>query len=89
MAEFVYVLCAATAIVCAVLLQRQYRRRRTALLLWSAVGFAGLSVNNVMLVLDLLIVPEADLAVARSVIGLVSLGCILVGLIWTAGASRS
>ena len=88
MAEFVYILCAATSIACAVLLTRQYLRRRTALLLWSALGFGGLSLNNVILCIDLIVVPNLDLSIVRSVTALISLGFILFGLVWDSGASR-
>ena len=43
MAEVIYVLCAVTSVVCAVLLQRQYAKTGTTLLAWSAVCFAGLA----------------------------------------------
>ena len=44
-ASVVYVLCALTALACAVLLFRGYRASGARLLLWSAVCFAGLTLN--------------------------------------------
>jgi hypothetical protein len=51
--NLVYLLCAATSIVCAILLIRGYRRARERLLLWSGACFIGLALNNVLLVIDL------------------------------------
>lgn len=82
MAEFVYSLCALTAIACAVLLLRGYRRSRTRLLFWSALCFAGLALNNVLLLVDLYVVPDMDLFVARTSVALLAMMVLLYGLIW-------
>ena len=83
MAETVYLLCALTSILCAGLLIRSYRRSRTPLLLWSSLCFVGLALNNALLFVDLvLFVQEVELAIARSMIGLVSLLILIFGLIW-------
>ena len=82
LATVVYLLCAATSALCAVLLARAYRASRTRLLLWSAICFGGLMVNNVLLVVDLEVVPDIDLALLRDVTGLVSIAVLLFGLIW-------
>lgn len=81
-AEIVYVLCAVTSLFCAVLLFRGYRRWRTRLLLWSTLCFAGLAVNNILLFIDLVVVPTIDLAVVRGVVALVAVGLLVIGLIW-------
>ena len=82
MAEAVYVLCAVTSILCAVLLLRGHQRSKTPLLFWSALCFAGLALNNLMLLTDLVLVPSVDLTVWRSVVAVVAIGVLLVGLIW-------
>ncbi len=82
MAEAVYMLCALTSMFCAFLQVRSYLRQRTRLLLWSSACFVGLAVNNVMLFVDLVVVPDVDLAVARTAIALVAILMLLVGLIW-------
>lgn len=83
MAETVYLLCALTSMVCAGLLIRSYRLNRTPLLLWSSLCFVGLALNNALLFVDLvLFVHEVELAIVRSVIGLVSLLILIFGLIW-------
>ncbi|HVI02649.1 MAG TPA: DUF5985 family protein [Enhygromyxa sp.] len=82
MPETVYILCAVTSLFCAVLLWRSHRRNGTRLLMWSTLCFVGLALNNVMLVIDLLIVPDVDLAIARSGTALGSMMLLLIGLIW-------
>jgi hypothetical protein len=78
----VYILCALTASVCALLLFQAWARTRLPLLFWSALCFAGLTVSNVILVIDLLVVPEIDLLEWRTLTALGSLSLLLYGLIW-------
>jgi hypothetical protein len=82
MAAIVYLLCAATSILCAVLLVRGYRRSRSRLLLWSSLAFAGLAGNNALLVVDRLLVPTVDLATLRLVPAVVGMACLVYGLVW-------
>jgi hypothetical protein len=82
MAEAVYVLCALTSVVCAILLLNGYRASRTPLLFWSSLCFVALALNNVLLFVDLVMVPGTDLAVWRSVIALAGMLLLLYGLIW-------
>ena len=84
MATVVYVLCAITSWRCAVLLLRGYRANRTRLLLWSAVCFGFLAVNNLLLVADKVIVTGTDLQLARTLTALAGVGVLLYGLIWEA-----
>ena len=82
MALLVYVLCAVTSIVCALLLLRGYRQSRVRLLMWSAACFACFALNNILLIIDVRIVPEQDLSIARSIPSLVGVALLLYGLIW-------
>ena len=82
MPEFVYGLCALTSIVCAALMFRGYRRSRTRLLFWSAWCFAGLALNNALLLVDLYVVPAVDLFVIRTSVALLAMLILLYGLIW-------
>ncbi|MBA3463054.1 MAG: hypothetical protein H0T46_24065 [Deltaproteobacteria bacterium] len=83
MAEAVYLLCALTSLLCAILLFRSYRAQRSRLLMWSTLCFAGLSINNTLLFVDLVIVADAiDLSLARSGTALVSVLLLLIGLVW-------
>lgn len=81
-ATVVYLLCAATSALCAALLVRSYLASRTRLLLWSALCFGGLMVNNILLVVDLRLVVGTDLGVLRDVTGLAAISVLLFGLIW-------
>jgi hypothetical protein len=85
MAEVVYLLCAATSLLCASMLIRSWLRTRVRLLFWSSVCFAGLAVNNVLLFIDLVLVTTAiDLSIVRGVCALVSLAVLLGALVWDA-----
>ena len=81
-ATVVYLLCAATSALCAALLVRAYLASRTRLLLWSAICFGGLMVNNVLLVVDLRVVVGTDLSLLRDLTGLAAVSVLLFGLIW-------
>jgi hypothetical protein len=82
MAGAVYFVCALTSVLCAVLLVRQWRMTHVRLLLWSALGFSGLALNNVLLFVDRVLIPEHDLLLLRDVSGLLALSVLLFGLIW-------
>jgi hypothetical protein len=77
----VYLLCLITSIGCAGLLARAYARSRTPLLMWTAWCFALLAVNNLLLVCDLVLFSQVDLAVARQLATVSALGVLLVGFI--------
>ena len=81
-ATLVYLLCAATSALCAALLVRSYLASRTRLLLWSALCFGGLMVNNILLVVDLRLIVGTDLSVLRDITGLAAISVLLFGLIW-------
>jgi hydrogenase/urease accessory protein HupE len=81
-AAIIYFLCAFTAALCAWLLLHAYRRGRYRLLLWSGLCFAGLTVNNALLVLDKVALPAIDLSVARTLVALLAMMVLLYGLIW-------
>lgn len=82
MAAIIYSLCAVTALVCTVLLLQAYRRGGYRLLLWSGLCFAGLTLNNLLLVADKLVFPAIDLSVLRTSVALAAMAVLLYGLIW-------
>lgn len=84
LAKAVYILCALTSLGCAALLIRGYLRSRARLLLWSSISFVGLAINNILLVVDRLVIPDYDLYVLRLVSALASVVILLYGLIWEA-----
>jgi hypothetical protein len=81
MATIIYTLCALTSFACAWLLLRGYLRNRYRLLFWSGLCFVGLSVNNVLLVLDKVVFPTVDLSIWRLAAALAALLLLLHGLI--------
>ncbi len=89
LASAIYLLCAATSLGCTTLLVRAYRRNRTALLLWSALGFVGLSVNNFFLFLDTVILPDVDLLIVRQLSALIALAVLLYGFIFEVDRGRA
>ena len=78
----VYILCAVTCLLCAILLFRGYARTGVRLLFWSGLCFIGLMLDNVMVYVDLIIVPDVSLAVWRKIPGLVAISLLLYGLVW-------
>jgi len=84
MAEAVYLLCTVTSAVCAVLLFRSYRRSKIRLLFWSTFCFVALALNNVVLFVDLVMVPQVDLLALRGLVAIVGLSALLVSFIWDA-----
>ena len=82
MAEAVYLLCADTSSLGALLIMRAYPRTGTRLLMWSGLCFLGLALNNALLVVDLIIVPDADLSTWRLVPAVLGVALLLYGLIW-------
>ena len=81
MAEAVYLLCAATSIVCGVLLLRGYHVSGTRLLFWASLCFLGLAINNVILFIDLIVLPEIDLFWWRTAPAVAGMLVLMYGLI--------
>jgi hypothetical protein len=84
MAKAVFLLCALTSLACAALLLRAYARRHSRLLLWSGLCFVGLALNNGLLVVDRLILPDVNLSVWRQVPAVGGIALLLWGLVWDA-----
>ena len=81
MASVIYALCALTSLTCAVLLYRAFIQRGVPVLLWSCLCFTGLTISNILLVLDRIVYPMYDLSIPRLVAALVGLLLLIVGLI--------
>lgn len=81
-AVLVYALCASAAFLCTVLLARGYLKTRTRLLFWSAICFGCLTVNNLLVIVDLVILPELNLAIWRTLAALVGVSVLLFALLW-------
>jgi hypothetical protein len=84
-AAVVYLLCLLTSVLCAVLLARAWLASRSRLLLYSALCFALLAVNNLVVVIDMIVLPtQVDLTLVRQASVVAALGVLLYGFIWEA-----
>lgn len=81
MIAFIYALCAATALVCAVLLLVGARRSRSRMLFWSGACFSLLTVANVVLMLDVLTPDGVALWPLRHGLTLAALSLLIYGLV--------
>ena len=71
-----------TVALCAVLLLIAYSRVKQRLLLWSGLCFAGLTLSNTLVVIDLAVVPEFSIYLWRLGVAAFSLLLLLYGLIY-------
>jgi hypothetical protein len=78
----VYRLCFVGSVLCAYLLVRAFLRSREKLLLWSAICFCLLAVNNLLVFLDIIILPDLNLTCWRSLTSLTAVSVLLYGFIW-------
>lgn len=82
MAGVIYSLCALAAGSCSFLLLRAYLHRRSRLLLWSGLCFAGLTLNNILLVFDKVVFPDVEMSLVRTGAALLAMMVLLYGLVW-------
>ena len=82
MATAVYLLSALISLACAGLLLRSFARSRCGLLLWAGICFAGLTLNNLLLFVDKVVVTDVDLSAWRTAPALAGMLALVVGLIW-------
>lgn len=83
MASAVYLLCALTSLLCAVLLLRGFFRGRKRLLLWSGLCFAGLTLSNALMFVDLVLLPQTPrLYMPRLVTAAGAMLLLVYGLVW-------
>lgn len=84
MAETVYILCGIFSIICTVLLFRSYRISPSHLLFWSGLCFGFLALNNIILFMDLVLLPNLEFSGSffRNICGSLAGSVLLFGLIW-------
>lgn len=70
-----------TCLACTGLLFREYQRRRIRLLLWSALCFVGLTINNLLLFADVISDTAIDLRLYRLLAALAGMLFLLYGFI--------
>jgi hypothetical protein len=80
-AKTVFLLCALTSLVCAILLLRGYAHRAVRLLLWSGLCFVCFFLSNVILFVDRFIVPTVDLSLIHMGLTLTGLVLLIHGLV--------
>lgn len=81
MSATIYLLCTLTSLACACLLLVRYLDSGHRLLFWSGMCFAGMTVNNLLLVIDKLVFPGTDLLILRQLSALVAVSMLVYGLI--------
>jgi hypothetical protein len=78
----IYLLCVATSLLCAYLLVLAYRANRTSVLIWSAMCFGLLAMNNLIIAIDILLLPTIDLTIVQLTTSLAAAAVLLYGFIW-------
>lgn len=83
MAEIVFILCAITSCACAAALFRGYRKSANRLLLWGALAFCFLGLNNIFLCADMIFFPDVDMngPAIRNFLAAIAGSLLLYGLI--------
>lgn len=82
LAPAVYIFGFLVTLACGVLLFRAWSTVRRRLLLWSAICFCGLAISNLLVFVDLVLLPTVDLYLWRLLTAAVAMLILLYGLIW-------
>ena len=77
---FVYALCAVTSFVCFGMLLRQHRRRPSTIAFKSSLAFLCFALSNVLLFIDLIVLPQVDLKIWRNLVTLVGVIILLLAV---------
>ena len=78
----VYFLCFLSSTLCFYLLLSGFRRQHERLLLWSSLCFGLLALNNLLVFVDIILLPDLDLVPFRSLTALGAGALLLYGFIW-------
>lgn len=80
--SILFLLAIVTSLACMVLLFRGYMRSGLRILMWSALCFVCLSINNILLFIDLVLLPDnVDLRIFRHSTALVGMFFMIYGFI--------
>jgi Family of unknown function (DUF5985) len=82
MASAVYILGSITSLICAILLLRGYIAGKRKLLLWSGLCFLGLAAANLLVFVDLIVLPQIDLYPLRLSVTAAAMVLLLIGSVW-------
>ena len=80
--NIVYLLCFVTSLSCCLLLIRSYRRTKNKVLLWTATCFVLLAIDNLLVVFDLILLPNVDLSIPRLLATLLAVSTLIIGFVW-------
>ena len=80
--NILYLLCFCTCLLCCILLIRSYRINRSRVLLWTAACFVLLALNNLLVIIDLIVLPTIDLSLPRLIASFLAASTLIVGFIW-------
>lgn len=78
----VFILCTTTSALCAWLLLRAFYQSRAALLIWSALCFLLLTLNNLLVFVDVIMLPTIDLGILRLATSLLAAWVLIYGFVW-------
>ena len=89
MRSVVYILDSAIFAFAGILLLGGYWRGRQRLLFWSGLCFSLLAVSNLVIFIDLVVIPTGpDLYLVRLLLAAVAMALLLFGLIWESDRVR-
>lgn len=80
----VYALCVVTSALCSFLLFRAHQRTQRRFLLWGALCFFFLLINNAFVIIDLIWFPEGNLVAYRQSAALLAVCVMIYGFMWEA-----
>lgn len=81
-APTVYLLCFIGSALCAYLLVSAFRRSSEKLLLWSAICFCLLAFNNLLVFLDIIVLPDWNLTALRTLTSLAAVSALIYAFVW-------
>lgn len=82
MLSVIYILGTLVGLLCAIMLLRAYKKVMSRLLLWSGLCFLGLSVSNLLVFIDLVLIPETNLYALRLWTAALATMLLVFGLVW-------
>lgn len=77
-----FILCAVTSLLSGVLLWRAARGPTLRLLRWSAAFFFGMTLNNLLLFVDVVTGPDVNWTTPANVVAVLSIIGLIYALIW-------
>ena len=82
MVPAIYILGALVVCLCAVMLFRAYAKSKQRLLFWSGLCFLGLTMSNLLVFVDLVMIPDVNLYPLRLWTAAIATMLLVFGLVW-------